>query len=244
MSTIADEQITRRNMKAMANPDRSSARISRLKANIARWGWRKTLFRILIKATARYLGVHIYLVRTRRIPEVAIYPDTNPDLVWRQITSDELLTACSNPENGLDEDFVTGAIERGDLAFGAFAGQRLVSYVWRSLESAPDTNDVWIRVGKPYNYAYKSFTHPDFRGQRISPVAHLYSDNEMRKLGYQYRCGFVSVENYSSLAMGEKMGSRPIGYAGYLMWFGKLFSYRTRGAKEIGFEFFRPKECE
>jgi len=218
--------------------------MDRLQAIAARWGWPKTIFRIAVTTAARYLGIHVYVVRTRHIPAEPVYPATNPNLAFRKIETAELLVACADPQIDLDENFVAKALERGDLAFGAFDGAYLVSFIWRSVDSAPDSARVWIRVKKPYNYAYKSFTHPDYRGQRISPVVHLFSDNEVRKLGYRYRAGFVSIANYSSLAMGRKMGSVKIGHAGYLMWFGRLLPFRSRAVKEIGFEFFRPKEPE
>ena len=131
---------------------------------------------------------------------------------------------------------------RGDLAFGGFDGRQLVSYIWRSAKSAPDADGIWIRIRKPYSYAYKSFTRPEYRGQRISPVVHLFSDNEVRKLGYLYRVGFVAITNYASLNMGRHMGSRKIGYAGYVARFGRLIRFRSRAVRKIGFEFFRPED--
>ncbi|MGI9261115.1 MAG: hypothetical protein ACR2QR_03715, partial [Woeseiaceae bacterium] len=101
-------------------------------------------------------------------------------------------------------------------------------------------DNVWIRIRKPYNYSYKSFTRTAYRGRRISPTVHLFSDNEMRKHGYAYRVGFVGMTNYASLEMGKHMGSIIVGYAGYIAWFGLLIPFRTRPVKEIGFEFFRP----
>jgi hypothetical protein len=215
-------------------------RLDNLQAGADRWGWPRALSNIIIKAAARYLGIYVYVVRIRRIPEQPEYPATNPDLILRKIESDELVEASEDPDLDMDADFVDDAIVRGDQAFGAFDGPQLVSYTWRSVESAPDADGVWVRVSKPYNYAYKSYTRPSHRGQRISPVVILFSDNEMRKAGYRYRAGFVAISNYASLRMGKHMGSRKIGYAGYLAWFGSLIPFRTKVVKEIGFEFFRP----
>jgi GNAT superfamily N-acetyltransferase len=159
------------------------------------------------------------------------------------IEPEELRSASKDSSLGLNSNFIDKAIARGDQTYGAFDGTKLVSYIWRSAGCAPDADGVWVRVRKPYNYSYKSFTRPEYRGQGISPVAHLFSDNEMHKQGYRYRAGFVSIANYASLRMGKKMGSQRIGYAGYFAGFGRLMPFRTRAVREIGFEFFRPKDA-
>ena len=101
-----------------------------------------------------------------------------------------------------------------------------------------DDGNVWVRVPHPYNYTYNSYTRPSHRGQRISPALHLFSDAEMQERGFTHRAGFVAVHNAASLTMGKHMGSKVIGKAGYLDWFGKQVPFRTPGVKKIGFEFF------
>lgn len=216
------------------------SKLGNLKANARRWGLRRALSNVFFVGLARYLGVHLYVVRCRRFPESPTYPEKDHDLSFRLIEPAELLILSKDPDLNLETDFVNDAIARGDLAYGAFDGTLLVSYMWRSVEHAPDTDNVWIRIKKPYNYSYKSFTRSTYRGQRISPTVHLFSDNEMRKYGYEYRIGFVGVTNYPSLEMGKHMGSIIIGYAGYIAWFGMLLPFRTRAVKKTGFEFFRP----
>lgn len=216
------------------------SRLSNLQSNIQRWGLRRAIVNLFVKASARYLGIHVYVVRCHKFPDSPTYPDGNPELEFRLIEPDELLELSNDPELDMHPDFVVAAIARGDLAYGAFDGTKLVSYMWRSIDYAPDADNVWVRIRKPYNYSYKSFTRAAYRGRRISPSVHLFSDNEMRMHGYQYRVGFVGVTNYASLEMGKHMGSVVVGYAGYLAWFGMLLPFRTRPVKEIGFEFFRP----
>ena len=226
----------------MQNFAKPTTRLERLKANANRWGWTKALFNIVARSAARYLGIHVYVVRGRQISSDPEYPATDPDLTFRRIEKDELLEVHKDSELRMSKGFIKQAISRGDLAFGAFDGRRLVSYIWRAVDSAPDADGVWIRVNKPYNYSYKSYTRRGYRGRRISPVVHLFSDNEMRKLGYEYRAGFVAITNYASLDMGKHMGSVRIGYAGYASLFGRLLPFRAAAVKAIGFEFFRPKD--
>lgn len=224
----------------MSATSRTNKRLEALSANADRWGWPRAIANLIVKGAARYLGIHLYCVRVCAIPPDPEYPETMPGLEFRKIETTELLEASDDPELNMNRDFVEAAIRRGDHAFGAFDGSTLVSYIWRARKSAPDTDDVWIKVDAPYNYAYKSLTRKAYRGRRISPVLHLMSDHEMYKLGFRYRLGFVAITNYSSLATGKHIGSRIIGYAGYGAWFGRVFGFRSKAVKATGFEFFQP----
>ena len=226
----------------MHNAGHRNSRYKNLIAHARRWGWPRAIFSLIVSNAARYLGIHIYVVRVRPIPQDPVYPETLAALAFRKLNDDDLDAASKDPALKMTAEFIRDAVARGDLAFGGFAGAQLISYIWRSAGTAPDDDGIWIRIHKPYNYAYKSFTRLEYRGKRISPVVHLFSDNEMRKLGFLYRAGFVAITNYASLNMGKHMGSKKIGYAGYIAWFGRLIPLRTNAVRKIGFEFFRPNE--
>lgn len=215
-----------------------TTKIANLKADANRWGWIRSLYNRVANHTGRYLGIHVHVVRTTAMIDKPQYPSTLPGITYRIIQTEGLVKASSDTELKLSRDFVQAAITRGDIAFGAFDGSVLVAYVWRSLGAAPHTKNLWVRVNRPYCYAYNSFTRPSYRGRHIMPAIILFSDVEMLKQGYQYRAGFVAITNSASLAAGKHMGSNPIGYAGYVKWFGRYFPFKTRAAKKIGFEFF------
>lgn len=163
-----------------------------------------------------------------------------PEIKFRQIESNALLNLTDDSKLDLDREFVQAALERGDLAFGAFDKSLLVAYIWRSTTSAPHTDKLWVRVERPYCYAYKSFSRTSYRGNHIVPALIQYSDRKMLNLKYTHRIGFIAVTNFASLAMGDHMGTRTIGYIGYLEWFGKHIPFRTRSVAEIGAKFFEP----
>jgi len=191
-----------------------------------------------MRGAGAYLGIHVILVRTRFTTEDVSNPCDLPEIEFQQIDSDTLSRAINDPELDVDQEFVQAAIYRGDLGFGAFDRSQLVAYVWRSTTSAPHTDDLWVRFERPYCYAYKSYTRTDYRGNHIVPALILYSDEEMLKKAYTHRVGFFAVTNFASLAMGDRMGSRTIGYAVYLHWFGRYFFFQSRQVANIGFEFF------
>lgn len=198
-----------------------------------------TLRRLLLTRLERYLGLHIHLIRLTTMKSDPILPETPGNIVFRPAIADELADITRDPDLLLSPEFVSDAAERGDIMFGAFDGNLLVSYLWRTLKSAPYSEKLWVKVPFPYCYCYNSYTLPAYRGQRLSPANHLRSDAAMTKKGFTYRVGFVSLSNYASLAMGKYMGSGNLGYAGYLALFGRHISFRTKPVRNIGFEFFR-----
>ena len=211
-----------------------------VRADASRWGWRRSIFRRISKYAASHLGIHIYYVRTCALLTDPQFPETLPGIVYRSIDLDELLEISVDPELDMKSEFIEAATACGDIAFGAFDGTVLACYTWRALSSARHTDEMSVRVNRPYSYSYKTFTRPAYRGKRFMPAILLFSDKEMLKHEYTHRAGFVAVYNLSSLAAGDKSGSRIVGYAGYLELFGRRFPFRTQAAKNIGFEFFEP----
>ena len=59
----------------------------------------------------------------------------------------------------------------------------------------------------------------------------FFADVEKLKQGYTYRAGLVDITNLLSLDAGNYMGTEPIGYAGYVEWFGRRIRFRTQTAK-------------
>ena len=211
-----------------------------LKAHVQRWGLWGTARYLLLRVGSDLFGIHVFVARAQRTPGELKNPCLLPGIEYRQIEFDELQQVARKGSLMLDEDFVEAARARGDIAFGAYDGARLVAYVWRSTGVAPHAGDVWVRASAPYCYSYKSFAAQEYRGQRIVPGLVLYSDRAMLDYGYTHRVGIIALTNYASLAMGPRMGSEIIGRVGYLHWFGRPFFFGSKAVADIGLELFRP----
>lgn len=221
------------------------SKFEKLKAYLRRWGWWRTAYTVVMRAAAKFLGLEVYVLRTRETPEQGSSGEAElPGVTFRLISDEELLNTVDDIALLLKDEFVRPAMDRGDLAFGAFHEGVLIAYVWRSISSAFHYDDCWIRVKEPYSYSYNSFARPEFRGKRIGPALIMYADDEMRKKGYSHRVGIVAVTNYASLRMGEKMGSQNIGHVGFVKWFGRYHFFRSRPAANIGFQFFQPSRLQ
>jgi hypothetical protein len=148
------------------------------------------------------------------------------------------LKAADDPELDLDLEFIRGALARGDMAFGAFEGDRLVGYTWRTFTAAPDRDGLWARVSHPCQYSYKAFTRPSHRGRRIHVAITFFADAYLLRRGYAFEVGYMEITNFSSIGVANFLGRRRIGYAGYVKWFGRRVLFRTPAVRKIGVELF------
>ena len=211
-----------------------------LGAEIRRWGWTRGLFKGLMLCLRRYAGLHVYRVSLQPFAQRPVAPELPGGITLRLVPPRKLLEAAVEPELELDPHFVRAAAARGDVAFGAFDGDRLVGYVWGTFTTAPDEEGLWVRVDRPCHYAYKAFTLPPYRGKRIHVALSLLCNQHFRERGYTAVVAFNEISNFSIIAVAGLMGRRRIGFAGYVKWFGRAIPFRTPGLKKIGFEFFDP----
>ena len=217
------------------------SKLDKLKAHIQRWGWRRTAYALVMHAASKILGLEVYALRSREAPEQGLGSQCKvPGVTFRLVSDEELLSSVDDIALPLQDEFVGPAMDRGDLAFGAFHEGVLIAYVWRSTGSAPHYDDCWVHVARPYSYSYNSFTRPEFRGKHLLPALMMYSDHDMRKKGYTHRVGIAAVTNFASLRMGKHMDSHTIGHVGFLKWFGRYHFFRSVPAADIGFRFFQP----
>src|SRR5258708_39539277 len=120
-----------------------------LRAEIKRWGWMRMLFKWLMWCLVKYAGLHIYRVNKRPLGGHPGSPDLPSGISLAIVPPGKLQDAAVDPELDMDPKFVRAALARGDLAFGAFDGDLLIDYVWRTFTAAPAEDGLWVRVDRP-----------------------------------------------------------------------------------------------
>ena len=215
-----------------------SRKFENLRADAKRWGWKRSFLIRVVSALRRYARLHIYRINVRPLLAQSPEPCLPSGLTVRIVPREELLEAAGDPDLDLDLDFIRDALARGDMAFGAFEGGRLVGYTWRTFTAAPDRDGLWARVKYPYQYSYKAFTRPSHRRKRIHVAITAFADAYLLRHGYAFEVGYLEIDNFASIGLADFMGRRKIGYAGYLRWFGRGIPFRTPAVKKIGAELF------
>ena len=211
-------------------------KLENLREDVRRWGWKCSLFLRIVSRLRKLAGLHLYRVGLRPL----VWQERQLDGISVRIASpEELLQAASDPALDMHPDFVHSALARGDFAIGAFEGDRLVGYAWRTFTAAPDVDGLWVRVDRPCHYLYKGFTLPSHRGRHIQVAIPLFSDRYFLARGYTSEVGIVDIANFASINNGKRLGRRKVGYAGYVKWFRRCIPFRTPAVKRLGLQFFK-----
>jgi GNAT superfamily N-acetyltransferase len=197
---------------------------------------------LLARAIARlqqWLGIHIFRVNLRILPRHLVEAAAPEGISLRPLRLEDLLQASADPDLGLEPDFIRTALANGDLVVGAFKGDRVIGFLWRSAIAAPLCEDLWVRIGPRRHYAYKSLVRPSYRGMGIHIGLSRLADKFSVEKGCTGEIGFVNIANVASLGAAKSLGRRRIGYAGYVMLFGHSVSFRTPAVRELGVVIFR-----
>jgi hypothetical protein len=185
----------------------------------------------------RHLFLCRVLVREREFGTLS--GDCGDGVSIRAATPDDLDRAVTELRGQLDPGFIAAARARGDVCLAAFHAERMIAYVWRSFTMAPHADGLWVRIDPPYWYTYKMYTHADFRGQRLSGLLTLLGDTVCADRGRIRGVGFIEIGNTASLRANLRLGSRVVGYAGYVRLLGRAYPFRTPGAASSTFRFCR-----
>jgi len=206
---------------------------------LRRWGLVRFLYALLLRICRKFLTFNISAIFCRSLART-ISGTSNPEGCQFSILSEqELLDFSHDPALRLDDTGIKAAFARGEICVGATLDDKLVAYEWRAFSAIRHRN-MWVDFNADAVYGYDSFTLPAYRGKHIMPSLWAFSDKYLSDKGKTLRIAYVDTDNYPSLRAGMRVGGRVVGYAGFIYLFGKLFSFRTPGAKEYGFRFFTP----
>ena len=178
-------------------------------------------------------------VYVREIGPAPAGSQASDGLMIRKATRDELLVAAKANPKQLSAEFVDDALANGQFCVGAFDGSRMVSWTWACFDTAPHGDGLCVQVEAPYEYGYKSLTLPAVRGQGVIGCVILARDQLCYQLGCTHIVGFVETHNYPSINTSKHLGSRRVGYAGYVKCFGRAYPFRTPGVVGHSFRFVR-----
>lgn len=218
------------------------SKFDRFRESIRRW----RIFRTLWLYMMRWLQPWLVLCRihSRTLRKESSASSLAGNITVRLAVRAELIRAAETISDQLSEDFIDSAISRGDLCVAAFDESTIVSFAWISFSTAPLGDGLWIGFEKPYRYGYNSYTRPEYRGRWLQSHVILFADQICIDRGYTHAITYVETHNYPAIRSGQRRNSRLVGFAGYIKLFGKVFPFRTRGAKKHTFRIYRSAEIQ
>ena len=231
----------------LAHPERSNKQGTTLAMNLenvrrdaAHWGWFRTLLARGLSRLQVWSGVHLFRVNVRPFPQHPLEPSPPAGITVCVPQLDQILQATADPELDLDPDFVRITMAQGDLVCGAYDGDRLIGYAWRTAVAAPYYEGLWIKAGYRYHYAYRHYVLPSYRGRQVHTAMLRLADRESLKRGCIAELDVSPIANIASLGAARSLGRKLIGFAGHLSLFGRSYPFMTPRVKNCGLVIFKP----
>ncbi len=205
------------------------------------WQWlARQKWVALVAGGLRRLGIHLVWVNQR---DLTISPTLDTDLTGLEIrcaTSAECLAACADQELQLDASFVRWAFAAGAICHGAFIGDQLVAYAWRTQQLAPHRVRVQVQVGPGFSYGFKAFTKAEYRGRGLYPAIADAERQSCIDAGVTKGVSFTEMHNSASLRADLKFGNRILGAAGFVEFGSFLYTFHDANVRRTGFRFIPP----
>lgn len=199
-----------------------------------RWGAGRTFVAASLRLARPFL--HVAGVWVRELHPTS--PCRHDHLAVRLASRAEMRHAATISELPIDAPFVNAAFSRGDICCGAFDGERLIAYGFRTvLGSAPHLDGLLARFDQKFCYGYNAFTHPDFRGRHLAFTMTNFLDLHSAALGCTHQVSFVEAANFPAIQATRRRGARRIGWACYARAFGRHVPFQVPSRNRAAFRF-------
>ena len=196
-------------------------------------GLARALYAVVMRRLAR-LGFHLFLVELGDDdPEVAM-PQLEPGYTTRASTPEELLPWVA-ADNGLSEDFLRAAIDRGDRCVANFFEGGLVGYGFVAKVRAPVTDQLEVVVDDRLIYRYKGWTHPDHRRKHLSHARGRLNMRLFPLTDGRRMVSYVTTHNFASKLKHADLHPVRLGYCGFVTLFGREYPFTHRVPRRFGF---------
>lgn len=140
-------------------------------------------------------------------------------------------------EYQISEAFLNRARRKGDICFGILINDRVAGFSWYSNKNSFLLGgDLELRFNDTYLYEYKSFIHPDYRGQRLNNIGFSAAIRELSKLGYDNIIGVVAFDNFSSLKSLYRKGAKKAAKFIFIKFYKTQRGFLIGKKKHPGFE--------
>ncbi len=210
---------------------------------LRRWGPVKSLYALLLGICRKFLTFNISAILCRPLVRTNSSTSNPEGCQFSILTEQELLDFSHNRALEIDDTRIKDWLARGELCIGATVDGNLVAHDWRAYSATPHDRkrNIWVDFNADAGYGRYSFTLPAYRGKHIMPSLWAFGDNYCLDKGKTLSISYIETDNYPSMRAAMRGGYPVVGYAGFIYLFGKLFSFRTAGAKQHGFRFFTPR---
>lgn len=221
--------------------------MSSYRASAQRWGHLRTLRGRAARYADRWLGLYVasiwagpFDLDTQR--EAPPIPD-NCEL--RRMDMSDIEPWLDDPGLGMDPRAYEFAFAQDHMPLGLFIGPQLVHYTIFGHTAAPGPHGMMIRLRPGLMYIWRTFTHPDYRGQRLIGVRSHFTRLNWAQFAwgreFESFASYIDLSNVSSIIATGRLSDELVGYAGFWRVTGRSASFRSPGTSRLGFAFDIPR---
>jgi hypothetical protein len=231
---LTNEQMQRHNGRTAA----AGTFVSMTMQRIRQYGWFEVFYTAIMGRLAR-IGFHLFQVELGDDrPDIA-KPQLPLGYATRAVDLEELRPWVSKEGYGLSDEFVRGAIARGDRCVANFFHDQLVGYGFVTQVGAPVTDQLEVVIDDRLIYRYKGWTHPDHRRKHLSHARGRLNRQLFPLTNGRRTIDYVAVHNLASKLKHADVHPEWLGYCGYVRLFGREYPFTQRAPRRSGFRLVR-----
>jgi hypothetical protein len=205
--------------------------VSKVRADIRYFGVARNAYRALMKGINLCVGFRIVRVFKAEVVDPK-FLDMNDAFGWQFLDESQMFALARNPDMRLTESFVRTALEKGDECYGGFDGEALACFCWYS-NKPTDDEGLTLHFSPDYMYTHAAFTHPAYRGRRLSISRGNRARREFLRRGLKGEVFTIDSHNFRSLrGLGQDTGIQDIGTIVALKIGKHAWIHASRGCRE------------
>jgi hypothetical protein len=216
---------------------RTMDRLARLRKRALRTVRRHGLGKALYAACLKGLGRKwLQVLRGHYVDEVnPAFLEIRPPYAAGFLPATALEEFARDPQTGFSEQFIRGALAKGDKCYGFTHEGALRAYGWYATNPTRISPELTIHFASGYVYLYKGFTHEHHRGRRLYPTGMTRALRHYRSIGYKGMLAYVDATNLDSLKSCARTGFRVFGSIYVVRLLGRCFAYSSPGCARFSF---------
>lgn len=209
--------------------------LTRLRLELKRHGLLRTAYGLAVKALNKLLPFRI--LRGLHLKEVnPAYLECPDGFSCGFLSEAQLRRYAEDHRNELSDDFLDGALAKGDRCYAFLKDGRLAAYSWYSLlPTRIDPADLLLEFEPPQVYLYKGLTLPEFRGLRLYDIGMNRALQCYQRMGRKGLICYVESHNLSSLKACSRLGYQLFGSIFLLQLLGRYTIFNSPGCARFGF---------
>ncbi len=169
---------------------------------------------------------------------------TDPRLVFRFLTPEDIRKFSEDPTNLLDPSFSDRLAKGEHSCFAAISGDQLAAYAWFS----PHAVDAECNQGRHKNtgvdfsypdhvvFMYKGFTHPEFRGQGLYGMVNGLAVRRLADRGITHILSTMDWTNDAARRSCHRLGFTELGLVFRWGWREWMHTHGPRSAQSLGIQ--------